>query len=381
MNSKRVNRREALRVAATLAGGTLLSSALNGCRTTSEAGSLRRRPAPLTLPPVHVETDRVIRVVTGLRPYRPNGFVIRSEMYGDKLVVHNYGHGGAGVTLSWGCAELAVENVLGSGRRDPVAVLGCGVIGLSTAIVLQKNGFRPTIYAREVPPNTTSDVAGASWFPGLLVDETRRTAAFMQQFVRVARLSHRRFQQLVGDEYGVYWRKQYFLADRQLPDPWQMEALPELFPDTRHLPPGTHPFRRPHVYIDNMMFMEMPMYLRALMRDFQQFGGMITVREFHSIRDVLALPEAVIVNCTGLGARELFDDDEMTPLKGQLVVLLPQPEIQYALTFDDDYYMFPRRDGILLGGTHEEGIESLLPDPGATDRILAAHRAAFSALR
>ena len=375
MNRKRVNRREALRSAATLAGGALLSSALCGCRNTSEAD----RSASPTLPPVDVETSRVIRVVTGLRPYRPSGFVIRSETYDNNLVVHNYGHGGAGVTLSWGCAELAVEKVLESGQRGPVAVLGCGVIGLSTAIVLQKNGFHSTIYAREIPPNTTSNVAGASWFPGLLVDEKRRTSAFMQQFERAAHLSHRRFQQLVGDEYGVYWRKQYFLTDRQQPEPWQMEVLPELFPDTRHLSPGTHSFPRPHVYIDNMMFIEMPMYLRALMRDFQQLGGMITVREFHSMRDVLDLPETLIVNCTGLGARELIDDEEMTPLKGQMVVLLPQPEIQYALTFDD-YYMFPRRDGILLGGTHEEGIESLLPDPGATDRILAAHRATFSAL-
>lgn len=378
MDRKAVNRRKFLQMATVLAGGPLLGSALGGCRSIPGADSSRRFSA-LTLPPVHVESERVIRVVTGLRPYRPSGFVIRSETFDNKLVVHNYGHGGAGVTLSWGCAELAAEKVLESGRREAVAILGCGVIGLSTAIHLQEKGYPVTIYARDLPPNTTSDVAGASWYPGLVVDAERRTESFMQQFKQVARLSHRRFQRLVGDEYAVYWRKQYFFADRRMPIPWQMDALPELFPDSRYLPPGSHPFPRPHAYVDNLIFIEMPRYLRALMRDFHRFGGRLVVREFCSIREVLDLSETLIVNCTGLGARKLFNDQELTPLKGQLVVLLPQPEIQYALTFDD-YYMFPTRHGILLGGTHEQGVESLIPDPRNTERILAAHSTAFEAL-
>ena len=135
MDRKAVNRRKFLQMATALAGGPLLGSALSGCRSILEADSSRRFSA-LTLPPVHVESERVIRVVTGLRPYRPSGFVIRSETFDNKLVVHNYGHGGAGVTLSWGSAELAVEKVLESGRREAVAILGCGVIGLSTAIHL-----------------------------------------------------------------------------------------------------------------------------------------------------------------------------------------------------------------------------------------------------
>src|ERR1700749_3615103 len=54
------------------------------------------------LPPVRVSPDREIRTVVGLRPYRPSGFVVRAEKIGDTLVVHNYGHGGSGITLSWG---------------------------------------------------------------------------------------------------------------------------------------------------------------------------------------------------------------------------------------------------------------------------------------
>ena len=59
--------------------------------------------------PVKVSRDRVIREIVGLRPFRPEGYVVEAERVGNKLLVHNYGHGGAGITLSWGTATQAVE--------------------------------------------------------------------------------------------------------------------------------------------------------------------------------------------------------------------------------------------------------------------------------
>jgi len=93
-----------------------------------------------------------------------------------------------------------------------------------------------------------------------------------------------------------------------------------------------------------------------------------------------ALPEKVLFNCTGLGAKALFGDEELTPLKGQLTFLLPQPEVNYA-TMHGEFYMFPRSDGILLGGTHENGNWSLEPDLAAKDRILRGHREFFETFR
>ncbi|HEU4435489.1 MAG TPA: FAD-dependent oxidoreductase, partial [Pyrinomonadaceae bacterium] len=124
---------------------------------------------------VKVARNRVIREVVGLRPYRPSGFVVDAQRLGSKLLVHNYGHGGAGVTLSWGTASLAVDlmrdYVTTRRRATPTrfAVLGCGVSGLTTARLLQRhfqNGpGTVTIYAKDLPPNTTSNVAGAWWSP------------------------------------------------------------------------------------------------------------------------------------------------------------------------------------------------------------------------
>ena len=95
----------------------------------------RARAASAKLAPVLVTRDRILRTIVGLRPFRPSGFVVRAEKLGDKVVVHNYGHGGCGVTLSWGTAELAVEEALRT-REKRVAVLGCGAVGLATARLL-----------------------------------------------------------------------------------------------------------------------------------------------------------------------------------------------------------------------------------------------------
>lgn len=261
------------------------------------------------------------------------------------------------------------------------AVLGCGAVGLATARLLQSRGRDVTIYARALPPDTTSNVAGASWFPSLVVDEALRSAAFSAQFENAARFSHRYFQALVGDYYGVRWRQQYFLSGAPAQDPWEYTLLRDLFPNTRRLHRAEHAFSAPHVLVDNMMFIEPPVYLNALLRDFQLAGGRVRVQSFAQPAEVAALREPIVVNCTGLGARELFGDRELLPVKGQLTVLLPQPEVDYAVVTDEDLYMIPRRDGILLGGTREHGVETREPNREAERRILAGHKAIFDAMR
>jgi glycine/D-amino acid oxidase-like deaminating enzyme len=124
------------------------------------------------------------------------------------------------------------------------------------------------------------------------------------------------------------------------------------------------------------MLIEPHPYLRALIRDFRHAGGRIHIREFRAAAELTVLPEPVIVNCTGLGARQLFGDEQLIPIKGQLTFLLPQPEVTYVV-IGDGLYMFPRRDGILLGGTFVRHDWTLDPDPAAKERILAGHAELF----
>lgn len=104
------------------------------------------------------------------------------------------------------------------------------------------------------------------------------------------------------------------------------------------------------------------------------------VREFPTAAALLTLPEKLIFNCTGLGARALFHDDEMTPIKGQLVFLLPQPEIDYMTIGPNGIYMFPRHDGILIGGSHDRGVWNTDPDPATTARILKENGELFAGM-
>jgi glycine/D-amino acid oxidase-like deaminating enzyme len=153
----------------------------------------------------------------------------------------------------------------------------------------------------------------------------------------------------------------------------------ELIPELADLPRHAHPFAAPYVRRFDTMMIEPSIYLDAVLRDVRVAGGSIVIRRFDAAADLAALPEPTIVNCTGLGARTLFDDAALTAIKGQLTVLLPQPEVDYAVLYGD-LYMFSRRDGILLGGTHDKDVFTLEPDLAAKQRVLAGHAQLFAPL-
>jgi D-amino-acid oxidase len=353
-------------------------------------GCAARRTAvapPITaarLARVRVTPERVIRTIVGLRPFRPSGFVVRGEKLDAKTVIHNYGHGGAGITLSWGTAQLAVDEAAKVETRE-CAVIGCGVVGLSTARLLQQRGYTVSIYAKAMPPDTTSNVAGGLWDPVTVYDRARVTPEFRRQFGEAGRFAFRRYQSMVGERYGVRWLPYYSLSHdppgRPAPPENPYSEIEPLYPDAKQLTREENPFTVPYAYRRYSMLIEPAIYLNALMRDFYVAGGRISVREFAETRELMSLPENLIFNCTGLGARTLFRDDELIPVRGQISFLLPQPEVDYMTSGPDDIYMFPRRDGVLLGGTHERGEARLEVDPVAKERILRENAALFAGMR
>ena len=352
--------------------GGLGSGVLAGC-----SGLLTR--TPFTLAPVHVAADRVIRVIAGLRPYRASGYVVRMEALGGKRLVHNYGHGGGGITISWGTSHEAVEMGF-DGAARPYAVLGCGVVGLSTATLLQRRGAKVTIYAKSLPPDTTSNIAGGYWSPYSVFEPRTAAPEFLARFHRAVRLSYREFQAMAGPRHGISWRRSFYLSDDLQPFGPMQESLRDVLPRMAILRPGEHPFGSAYLQQTMNMMIEPGPYLRSLMDTFLLSGGRIEVRDLASREEVAALPEGTVFNCTGLGAKALFGDDELTPAKGQLVFLLPQPEVDYNL-LADGRYMFPRSDGILLGGSFERGNWDATPDAAVTARILERNAAVMARLQ
>ena len=351
----------------TAAIGTLLS----GC-----AGRPARPTQPThCLPPVRVSTDRIIRTAAGLRPYRAEGFVVRAEPIGEKRLIHNYGHGGAGITLSWGSSNLATSLGL-QDHHGPVAVIGAGVMGLTTARLVQEAGFPVTIYANALPPHTTSDVAGGQFHPFGHYDPSRVTPEWRAQFIAAVDFSWRRFQIMVGEDYGIRWLPTFSETSGE-PEPQLLATFP---PANRVLSVDQNPFPFANVSSYDTLYVETGRLLRQLLRDVQIAGGSIEVRNFRTPDEVARLRENLVFNCTGLGARDLFGDTALRPARGQLAILLPQPEVRYAFTGRAGY-MFPRPDGIILGGTFELDEWEAVAEPETIARIVASHRRLFASLR
>ena len=118
---------------------------LSGCATVGTKPRAFAGCSPLV--PVKVDASRIIRTVAGLRPYRRSGFVVRREQLGNKALVHNYGHGGSGITMSWGTSKLATELGL-QGHAGPVAVIGSGPAGLAAAQQLRRKGHTVVVFER-----------------------------------------------------------------------------------------------------------------------------------------------------------------------------------------------------------------------------------------
>src|ERR1700731_269774 len=156
------------------------SSAFAGLSAMGLAGCARRVTAPSvagapSLPfydavgpiiPIRAHVDRIFRITVCLRPFRAEGPRMDVERVGDKVVVHNYGHGGSGWSLSWGSSTMAVQKAMeAAGGDKEIAVIGAGAMGLTSATLLQRAGVRPTIYAKERAPYTRSSRATGSWTP------------------------------------------------------------------------------------------------------------------------------------------------------------------------------------------------------------------------
>lgn len=352
-------------------GSAAAGLALPGCVATAPRPAVADRSG--CLPPVRVSAERVIRTVAGLRPYRASGFVVRAEPLGDKRLVHNYGHGGAGITLSWGSSRLAVRLGL-PGHRGPVAVIGAGVLGLTTARLVQEAGFPVTLYAEALPPDTTSNIAGGQISPFGHYSEGEVSAEWRAQFAAAMDYSWRRFQIMVGDDYGIRWLPTY-------QESGNVERWRDRFhPGAEALGPAEHPFPVDEMVRYDTLYVETGRFLRELAKDVRIAGGRIEVRRFADPSEIAALPERLVFNCTGLGARALFGDRDLHPVRGQLAVLLPQPEVRYAFAGAAGY-MFPRADGILLGGTFERDEWDATPQAGAIRGIVDSHRALFAGFR
>jgi D-amino-acid oxidase len=300
-----------------------------------------------------------LRCVAGVRPFRTSGFrldVERPASSGGKIIVHNYGHGGAGISLSWGCAskvrDLVRANLSPSGR-NAVAVLGSGVMGLTAATLLRRMALPVTIYTEAPWTCTTSAVAGGQWAPSIVNYADRR------QLKEVLEISHAMFKASIGNGFGVFERPNYTTTQAEALE-LVRQVSPGLITRREHsrLPFEHHAVRG---FEYQTLLVEPPIFLKRLSDDLVTNNVPVIIRSFARLTDVLQLQENIIVNCTGMGAKDIFNDRDMQGRKGQLALLPAQPRLQYL--YSKNGYMFPRTDAVVIGGSDEKVFTSPDPNP------------------
>jgi glycine/D-amino acid oxidase-like deaminating enzyme len=344
-------------------------SALSANAAEGDASPAAARVAPgpafaqaLPLAPIRASADRIIALNVCTRPFRAKGPRIEFERMGRKNVIHNYGHGGSGWSLSWGSARVAVNLARRTGEKH-IAVIGCGAIGMTAAVMAQRAGLKVRIYAKDRLPEVRSSWATGIWSPdSRICTLDNATPEFENFWEGMARYSFRMYQDLLGlPGDPVEWRDSYALSDAPFgtPNP-PMEGEPtypkldeRLLRDMRVLPQtlgaGQHPFRVPYVRRSTRMVFNLAAYSRLLVNDFLIAGGEFVTAEFKSPKEFTGLREKTLMNCTGYGARALLADESIIPVRGQTARLVPQPEVNYGLNHASQHVsMTPRRDGLVV---------------------------------
>jgi D-amino-acid oxidase len=247
-------------------------------------------------------------------------------------------------------------------------VIGAGVIGLTTAVCLAEAGSPVRVWAAEPPFQTTSIVAGALWGPAFQ-QPADQTPAWMAQ-------SLREFRQLATVP-GAGVRFAPALAAGDIPGVDELPPQAKLIPDLRLCAPDEIPAGFTHGFRATMPLIDMPQYLDYLIRRLAAAGGQIEIRRVESLTEA-AEYAPVVVNCTGLGARELAGDHTVYPVFGQHVVLsnpgLDDLFVELTETGEFTCY-FPHPTRIVCGGIRIPGRWDRSPDPNLTERILQRCRA------
>jgi len=238
-----------------------------------------------------------------------------------------------------------------------VVVVGAGVTGLTCAVRLAEDGHRVDVLARDLPLETTSVVAAALWYPYKALPQERVAGWAATSYAVFAGLAATADP---GAEIGVRMLNGTEVLAGRTDDPWWAGAVPDL----EHIGP-------PDGYAAAWSFtapvVDMPVYLRWLQARLASRGGTVTRSSLG------ALPpdsDAVVVNCAGLGSRRLAGDEDVHPVRGQVVLLDGVEVDRWWLDAAGPTYVVPRSREVVVGGTDEDHEWSRTPSPETARKIL-----------
>jgi glycine/D-amino acid oxidase-like deaminating enzyme len=338
----------------------------------------------LSIPPLTQES--ILTYKAGTRPFRRNGIRLEPEYWKDKLIIHNYGHGGSGISLSWGSAHISfniLEQELYKGFRcskKEIAILGSGIIGLTTAHLLADHGWKINVYASQFPPHTTSDIAPGLW--NKVAVGGNQTEFQIELLDQVLRESFKIFKILSESSTPKF-------KGVSLLDVYTFKEDPPI----KNLPKGLFPNGIPIIGTfsetlkkKGMLFqsflVDTVIYIPDLYEKAQTKGIKFNQTTFKTKEDLQHLSQSIIINCTGFGARHLFKDPDLIPICGQLIELKSQARLNYMLAGpmegNLDNYFIPIHNKIILGGSYEFNVDSNTANLTLCEQILENVRYFFN---
>lgn len=241
-----------------------------------------------------------------------------------------------------------------------IIILGCGVSGLTCGLRLIEDGFKVKILAHEIPPNTTSDTATALWYPYKAYPEER--------VLGWCQFSYQKFDELSQLEAsGVYFVELMPIFAKPVGDPWWMNAVRRFrYAEAHELPKDYK-----GGYVIEVPLIEAPIYMDYLMTEFQRRGGTIQATETKiDSLEALYLETSLLINCSGIGAKQVCGDDDVYPIRGQ-VIRMSNPDITRSFLDEaQPYYLFARKNDCIVGGTAQAHQWELEYDPETAETML-----------
>jgi len=243
-----------------------------------------------------------------------------------------------------------------------IAIAGAGISGMSTAFILSARGYQVTLYARNFSPNITSNKAAAFWFPYHIRNDKRGI-----EWCNSSYHHYLEFAKQPATGISVYRLLKVLRKDVVEEEPVWQEFMPagsfSIVPN-EELTPGLE-----LAYDIRVPLIETQLFLPWLQEQLQQSGMQFIEKNLDNLEE-LCKEFDLVINCTGLGAKKLCNDEGVVPIRGQVGLLSPGLDLPIYLDNEKPLYIVPRKDAIIVGGTFEEGIDTEITEPITIERIL-----------
>lgn len=256
---------------------------------------------------------------------------------------------------------------MASPSKCRVAVVGGGIVGMSAAVRVAEElapAVQVTVLAEHFSPHTTGDVAAGFFNPYIVhgVSEQKLRSWCVDGFAFYRSL----VESPDSSEIGLAVVPAYIIQEEPMPRPSYADAFFH-YRDLTESELASFPKRYKYGSYVVSLTIECKKFLPYLMERFEKNGGCLRQTKLERLDD-LAAEYDVIVNCTGFGAGALVQDPKVFPVRGQ-TIRVKAPWIKHVIVAGEDFHVIPNIDDVMLGGTKDEGVTSLIPDKSIAEKI------------